>query len=256
MTAMQVRPVVDALTAQQAELAGLLEGRSSEEWAKPTPCEGWSVADVVLHLAQTDELAIASLEGRLPAVGEELGWSTERGRDVDDAADALVVANRDQAPEEIAAQWKDAAARLIAAFREADPHARVQWVAGELSVRTLTTTRLAETWIHTGDVATAFGVELEPTDCLWDIARLAWRTLPYAFARAGRELHGPVRFSLDAPAEGVWDFVPDAEPATTVYGPVLDLCLVAARRRDPSDAALRAEGVDADAVLELVRTYA
>jgi hypothetical protein len=36
----------------------------------------------------------------------------------------------------------------------------------------------------------------------------------------------------------------------------VELCLVAARRVDPADTALEAEGPDARAVLELVRTYA
>ncbi len=63
---------------------------------------------------------------------------------------------------------------------------RVTWVSGQLSLHTLTATRLSEAWIHTGDIASALGVDLAPTDRLRHIARLAWRTLPYAFDRAGR----------------------------------------------------------------------
>ena len=54
-----------ALEEQHAELAGLLEGLDDDGWAAPSRCEGWTVADVVLHLAQTDEMALASAEGRL-----------------------------------------------------------------------------------------------------------------------------------------------------------------------------------------------
>ncbi len=49
---------------------------------------------------------------------------------------------------------------------------------------------------------------------------------------------------------------PTNRPATTVTGPALDFCLVAARRADPSETALTATGPDAAAVLELVRTFA
>ena len=129
-------------------------------------------------------------------------------------------------------------------------------MAGELSVRTLVTTRLAETWIHTGDVAYGLGVELQPTERLRHIARLAWRTLPYAFARAGRDLSGPVAFELRGPTGEQWDFVPDDSALTTVRGEGAELCLVAARRTDPTDTTLTGEGPDADAVLKLVRTYA
>ena len=49
---------VEAVAAQHAELADLLDGRSSADWGAPSRCPGWSVADVVLHLAQTDEMAL------------------------------------------------------------------------------------------------------------------------------------------------------------------------------------------------------
>ena len=145
---------------------------------------------------------------------------------------------------------------LSRVLREADPHQRVTWVAGELSVRTLATTRLAETWIHSGDVAFAFGAPPSATDRLRHIARLAWRTLPYAFAQAGRELAGPVAFELRGPSGDPWDFLPDAPPVTVVRGDALDLCLLAARRAEPGATSLQGDGPDVDDVLELVRTYA
>jgi uncharacterized protein (TIGR03084 family) len=132
----------------------------------------------------------------------------------------------------------------------------VTWVAGELSVHTLATTRLAETWIHTGDVAGALGVTLPPTGRIEHIARLAWRTLPYAFERAGRTLAGAVAFDLVGPQGEMWVFRSEAPTVTSVHGPAEDLCAVAARRVDPGDTRLVAEGADAAAVLELVRTYA
>ena len=47
--------VVEDLAAEEERLAGLLGGLSEEQWATASGCEGWSVADVVLHLAQTEE---------------------------------------------------------------------------------------------------------------------------------------------------------------------------------------------------------
>ena len=155
--------------------------------------------------------------------------------------------------------WRDggpAAAALREALAAADPHQRVDWVAGRLSVRTLATTRLAECWIHTGDVAAAVGATEEPSDRLEHIARLAWRTLPYAFARDGRELSGPVAFDLLAPSGARWHLVPDEEPVTVIEGSGHELCLVAARRRAPDETSLHGTGPDVDSVLELVRTYA
>jgi uncharacterized protein (TIGR03084 family) len=160
-------------------------------------------------------------------------------------------------PDELRTRWASGAADLRAALAGADPHARVRWVAGTLSVRTLTATRLAECWIHTGDVAAALGVSLDAGERLRHVARLAWRTLPYAFERAGRVLRGPVAFDLVGPTGERWSFVPDDGPAaTTISGSGVELCLVAARRVDPGDTALHGVGADAAAVLDLVRTYA
>ena len=239
--------VLADLAAQHAQLDGLLAPLDDAAWRLATPCEGWDVSDVVLHLSQTDALAVASLDGSFT------GWG---GGDVDAAAGASVAGSRGAAPAEVLAAWRANAAGVRRLLAAADPSARVHWVAGMLSARTLAATRLSECWIHTGDVATALGVELPPTDRLRHVARLAWRTLPYAFERGGRSLTGPVAFHLVGPGGDAWDLDPDEPAATTVSGPAADLCAVAGRRLDPASTALRAEGPDASAVLELVRTYA
>jgi uncharacterized protein (TIGR03083 family) len=52
-----VNDVAAALVAEHAALERLLAQLSEADWTQPTRCEGWTVADVVLHLAQTDEMA-------------------------------------------------------------------------------------------------------------------------------------------------------------------------------------------------------
>jgi uncharacterized protein (TIGR03084 family) len=251
-----VDTIVAALAEQHAELDGLLAGLDERDWQRPTPCEGWTVADVVLHLAQTDELAIASARGRLAEATTELAGDLGSSPNVDVGADRLVARERGQPGTTVGARWRANAEELRRVLAAAGPSQRVAWVAGDLSTRTLATTRLAETWIHTGDVGAALGRPPRPTDRLRHVARLAWRTLPYAFARAGRELSGPVAFELTGPSGDAWEFVPDDPPITTIRGDGVELCLVAARRVDPGDTALRGEGPDAEAVLQLVRTYA
>ncbi len=176
-----------ALGDQQDELEAVLAGLDSEGWAKPSRCPGWTVADVVLHLAQTDELVVASWEGRFayPAGAGAIGT-------VDDVAAVMVARERGESGPAVHARWRAAASAQRAALSACDPRQRLPWVAGDLAARTLATTRLSETWIHAGDVAAAVGVALAPTDRLWHVARLAWRTLPYAFARSGQALAGPV----------------------------------------------------------------
>jgi uncharacterized protein (TIGR03084 family) len=247
---------LEALAEQQRELSSMLAPIDETAWRRPTRCEGWDVADVVLHLAQTNEMAIGSAQGRFAEALNTLTAGAGPADNVDDGADLMVRHQRGASTDDLRARWQRSADGLHVALRGADPHDRVDWVAGPLSVRTLTSTRLAETWIHTGDVAGALGVIPERAERLRHVARLAWRTLPYAFARGGRALTGPVAFELVGPTGSAWSFVPDEQPRTTVRGDGLELCLVAARRVAPGDTRLEAEGPDGAAVLELVRTYA
>jgi uncharacterized protein (TIGR03084 family) len=212
------------------------------------------VADVVVHLTQSDDGAVASVEGRLPEGG--LTMTRSGAQNVDDWAESMVAETRGTPPSEVHERWRTTTAAMREAFARCDPSARVPWVTGRLSARTLATTRLSECWIHTGDVAAAFGRPPSATPGLRHIARLAWRTLPYAFAEAGQDLAGPVAFELTGPAGERWDLVPEEAPATVIRGAALDLCLVAGRRRTPAETGLVAEGPDAEAVLALARTYA
>jgi uncharacterized protein (TIGR03084 family) len=247
---------ISGLSEQQAELSGVLTAFEENDWSRPSRCEGWSVADVVLHLAQTNEMAIGSAQGRFTEALATLTEGVEAAGNVDDGADLMVRHERGLPVGALMDRWQRSADTLISALSDADPHERVDWVAGQVTVRTLSATRLAETWIHTGDVADALEIPLTPAERLRHVARLAWRTLPYAFARAGRTLTGPVAFELTGPSGGDWAFVPDQEPVTTVRGDGVELCLVAARRVEPDDTGLEGVGPDAAGVLELVRTYA
>jgi uncharacterized protein (TIGR03084 family) len=252
-----VDDILIALAAQHAELAALVDGCTNDDWGSSTRCVGWDIAAVLLHLAQTDELATASAHGELDGHdGGFLGPRERQGISVDDAAAAQVEVDRAVGGDAIRQRWHRASQEMRAAFHAGDPHRRVTWVSGQLSLHTLAATRLSECWIHTDDIASALGVALPPTDRLRHIARLAWRTLPYAFQRAAIEMNGPVALALTGPNGEQWRFDPDAPALTTIRGSAADFCEVAARRVEPDATDLVGDGPDATEVLRLVRTYA
>lgn len=244
-----------ALEEQHDELGTILGDLADGDWHLPTRCPGWAIGDVVLHLAQTDDLATASIEGRFAEAMEAATRGLGPATSIDEGAGQMVAAEGWPSGPVVLDRWRQSADRVRAVLGGADPHARVQWVAGQLSARTLVTTRLAECWIHTGDVLDALGRPVTSSPRLRHIARLAWRTLPYAFARAGATLGGAVAFDLVGPAGEQWRFgEPDA--ATVVRGDALDLCQVAGQRAAATSTGLTASGPDAEAVLALVRTFA
>jgi uncharacterized protein (TIGR03084 family) len=252
-----VKDILIALASQHAELAEIVDRCTDDDWERPTRCEGWDVASVLAHLALTDEVATASARGELDRYSDGLLGSREHQTvSVDAAAAAQVDAERGAGGDAIRRRWHDASETMRVALEAGDPHQRVTWVAGKLSLQTLAATRLSECWIHTGDVASALGITLPPTDLLRYIARLAWRTLPYAFERADLAMTGPVALELIGPNGEEWRFDPERPALTTIRGSAAEFCDVAARRVDPTETDLLASGPDAASVLRLVRTYA
>ena len=246
--------IVEALREEQDRIAAMVESLDRNGLATPTRCDGWSVADVLLHLAQTNELAVASVMGTFQETFES-GPRVEGATSIEDWVDKVVAAERTDDLESIRDRWAISAEIQATAFAQADPKARVPWVVGDMAARTLATTRFTEAWIHAGDIAAGLGVEHPPGEHLHQIVRLAHRTLPYAFSSAGRELSGPVRFELHAPSGEQWTFGEEDAP-TVIRGAAVDLVEVAGQRRTAEGTSLSGEGPDAEGVLELVRTFA
>ena len=246
---MNVDPI-DALAAEEDRLDGLLAGLDAGEWERASACAGWTVRDVVLHLAQTEEAVVASLGG-----GAFAAPATAEASTVDDLMAAWVEAERD-ADDDPLERWQKARLEALDALRSAPADQAVQWAAAPLKPRTLATTRLSEHWIHAMDVAEPLGRELPDTDRLWHIARLAHRTIPYAYARAGRSDAPSVFVELEPPGGGEpWTFG-DSDAACSILGSASEFCRVAARRLPAAESSLEGRGPGADEVLSLLRTYA
>jgi uncharacterized protein (TIGR03083 family) len=86
---------------RRCQISTTLSGLDDTGWTRSTRCPGWTVADVVLHLAQTDELTVASIHGRRAEAGSAWTMSgddqrtvDDDQRTVDDAAAAAVPAQR------------------------------------------------------------------------------------------------------------------------------------------------------------------
>jgi uncharacterized protein (TIGR03084 family) len=242
--------IFDDLAAEQERLEKILLGLDEGQWATESGAAGWTIADVVLHLAQSEEAVQATVtHGHLRA-----GLGAVAGETMDERADAAVRMER-ATPGEVFGRWQRARQAALAALRAADPDRAVEWMVGALKPATLATTRLAEHWAHGLDVTGPLGADFPDTPRLRHVAWLAHRTLPYALSVAG-EPAAPVRCELTAPGGAeVWRFgPPDAESAIT--GAAGEFCRVAVRRLHPGQTGLRASGPHGAAALRLVRTYA
>jgi uncharacterized protein (TIGR03084 family) len=238
--------IFDDLSAEQDRLAQILSGLTEAQWRSESGASGWTVADVVLHLAQSEEGVVSSAEG---------GALVSGSADVDDWAAAMVAAER-AAPAVVFERWQQARAAALTALRSASPSEPLPWVVSPVKPATLATTRLAEHWAHGLDITGPLGIDFPDTPRLRNIAWLAHRTLPYALARSGPAAAGPVRVELTSPdGTEVWRFGPD-EAESAISGPAGAFCRVAAQRLAPGESGLTATGPDAPTALAVIRTYA
>ena len=241
--------VFDDLVAEQDRLDAILGGLDDADWAAPSAAAGWTVADVVLHLAQTEEAVIASAAGDALAIR-----SPGDGATVDEVMDRLVRAER-QPPADVLQRWRTARLAAVPALRAADPDQPLPWAAAPLKPATAATTRLAEHWANGLDITGPLGISFPDTARLRHIAWLAYRTLPYAFALAGEQPH-PVRCALTAPdGTDTWRYGPP-EADSAITGPAGAFCRVAAQRLAPGRSGLLATGPHGATALSLLRTYA
>ena len=241
--------IFDDLEAEQDRLDDILSGLDRPQWLAESAAEGWTVRDVILHLAQSEEAVVASVNG-----ADLTARPASSGVTLDQVMDQLVQAERAE-PELVFQRWRAARREAVRALRAADPAQQVSWVAVPFKPATLATTRLAEHWAHGLDITGPLGIAFPDTDRLSNIAWLAHRTLPYAFAVAGQEPH-QVRCELTAP-DGVttWKYGP-ADADSAISGAAGEFCRVAAQRLAPGQSGLAATGPYGPAALGVLRTYA
>jgi uncharacterized protein (TIGR03084 family) len=238
------------LAAERDELAALVRTLEESDWAAPTPASPWTVRDQVAHLAHFDNVAAMAA-----ATPDEFAAEKQRamaGGLEDYEAGWLARAPKGSA---VLGWWTDAAARFDAVYAPLADRARVPWFGPDMSVASMITARLMETWAHGQDVCDALGVDRPGTVRLRHVAHLAVRARPFSYA--GRGLAVPdemVRVELDAPDGDRWVFAAEGEQRVT--GPALDFCLVLTRRRHPDETDLRADGPLAREWLEIGQAYA
>lgn len=239
--------VFDDLEAEQDQLEALLGKLTPADWASLSAAAGWSMADVLLHLAQTEE-AVATALGE----GAAVDWRGY-GSNVDGAMAAMVEAERGE-PTAVFPRWQAARRVSVRALRAADPQQPVPWVAAALKPRTLATTRLAEHWAHALDIAIPLGLDYPDTMRLRHVAWLGFSTLPYAFRIAGEQ--PPAVFcDLVAPDGSPWQFG-DPSAESVITGPAAAFCRVGAQRLAPEESGLQTRGPHGETVLRLLRNYA
>jgi uncharacterized protein (TIGR03084 family) len=242
--------VLADLRAEGDALDAVVSGLASPAWRSATPAAGWTVAMQIAHLAWTDEQALSALTdpGRFAAfvrAGDRPGLVDDTARDGAAAA-----------PEDVLARWRSRRAELAALLAAVPEGTRVPWFGPPMSVASMATARLMETWAHGLDVTDALGLPPSVSPRLRHIAHLGVRTRDFAFGQHGLPTPAePFRVELTGTDGALWAWGP-ADAAQRVTGPALDFCLRVTQRRHRADLALTAVGAEADRWLDLAQAFA
>jgi uncharacterized protein (TIGR03084 family) len=245
-----MREILADLVAEQQALDQMLQRIPDRDWRKKTPSKRWTVLDTISHLAATEEVAKDALTGDGSALAEALSHDS-----IDAFNEIGVALGRTKRPQEVIEWWRHNRAAVVDAMSRMRADHRVKWFASDMSLWTLATTRLMETWAHGLDVQVALDKPAEDTPRLRHIAWLGWKTLPYAFEQAGKTYDRPIRVELTGPGYARWVFGPE-DATDVVRGSASDWCRVVVRRMRAAKAEnLSATGDTAAKALEIARAY-
>jgi uncharacterized protein (TIGR03084 family) len=243
--------LLDDLAAEGADLDGIVADLLPEDWARPTPAEGWTIAHQIAHLAWTDDTAVLAATDE-PAFAAVVERARADPAQVDDAASD----GARQAPGELLDRWRRGRAAVADALRAVPPGTKLPWFGPPMSAASMATARLMETWAHGQDIADALDVERIATARLRHVAHLGVRTRDFAFVINGREPPAEeFRVELSGPALEEWVWGPD-DASQRVTGPALDFCLLVTQRRHRVDLDITALGGEAEAWLGIAQAFA
>lgn len=227
--------LVEVSDALDAELASL----TPAQWAS-FALVGWSVRDVVAHLAAVHEVLVPRLTGldESAVTPAELHVATE------EATDEL----RGASPHEAAERWRRSVAGLRHGLSVCDTD--VSWLGLVVPAEKVIVDRAFETWIHADDIRRATGrVPLDPSDPhLRLLCDLAVELLPLGLLLTERPHDALVTLDLHGPGGGIWQVPLGSGAASglafTVQAPARELCLLMGDRVDAADLRWAVHGDD------------
>lgn len=134
------------------EICTVLETLSTAQWDLPTPCPGWTIADIVAHVIDLDAMTLGAPKPdhqpdweALPHVQGASNQFTELGVDY----------RRGTPPEQLLKELQDTATALVEFLANNSSTIKVPWVKNEISTDRFFSMRTFDTWTHEQDIRTA-----------------------------------------------------------------------------------------------------
>ena len=224
---------------------------AEDDWTRPTPAAGWTIAHQIAHLAAADANVVLAIQ--TPAAFDAVARQAEAGGSR--YADDVAAEGAAQPRSALLDQWRASRAGVTAALREVPPDHPFPWFGSAVTAAFMAPLRLMETWAHGQDILDTLGVTRQPTTRLKPVASLGVKGRELSFAAAQLPLpQEPFRVELAGPGGQTWTWGP-GDAAQRVQGTALDFCLRVTQRRPLTGTGLTATGPDARRWLEIARVF-
>jgi len=171
----------DLLDRGGVQFARVLGALTPPDWASPTPCEGWTVRDLVVHVVGGTVMSVALLDGA--------------SRD-----EAFALRETDVLGDEPLEAFHTAQDQLSERFRETDLEMTVHHMVGDIPAAMLLGFRIGDLTLHSWDLARAVHADetLDPV-----LVQAAWDAMAPM-----RETMGRTGVFGDGPSGAVGDDAP------------------------------------------------
>ena len=151
--------ITDLLEAEWQAIAELCAYLTDAEWDTPTQCPGWSARDNVSHIIGTERMLLGETPPEI-AIDIESEEYAHVKNDIGAANEKWIQERRSRPGAEVLAEFKEVAARRIAALREMsqDDFDAPSWTpAGQDTYGRFMQIRLFDSWTHEQDIRQAIG---------------------------------------------------------------------------------------------------
>ncbi|MFB4265003.1 maleylpyruvate isomerase family mycothiol-dependent enzyme [Nonomuraea sp. GTA35] len=238
-TAAWVEPYAGRVAAMDALLASAVD----DDWSRII-VEGWTLQELVAHLAAKDGLLAASVGA--PVLGPPIGAADSLSRTSD-----VQAYERARSPEQTRRDWRAQADALCRHLAELPPTTQATIDGLEAPVNDHILARCLETWIHTSDAAETAEIRLPDPIArhIHPTADLCARLLPFTMLFGGVDGTGrTLHLTLTGEGGGEWRValgVEDAgpgEPDAHITADVKKFCFLLGGRGDPADFPADLEG--------------
>lgn len=217
------------IAVERAALLDVLRSMSLDDWDKPSPCPGWSVHDLVMHLVGADVGVIArNRDNHYRTSGPDPTSEIAFEHFLNDLNHQWVVAMRRTSPQQAIAMLRSNGEELVELYRNADPSiydSHVAWASNRPLPRWFDQAReFTERWVHHQQILDAIEasswIDAEMTGVVLDtfqwayLYRLGHLTRP-AGVTAGIDITGEVERNWRWTSSGI-GWAPSEEQAQTL----------------------------------------